>query len=84
LNEAWTPGGRGLPILNDMERRDHRFVVHVWYETGGRSDGQWRGAVEHVGHDRRLYFSSFGDLTDFINARIGEPVLPAPERSGET
>ena len=67
-----------------MERRDHRFVVHIWFETGGRTDGQWRGAVEQVGHDRRLYFSSLGDLTEFINARIGEQALPVPERGGET
>jgi hypothetical protein len=67
-----------------MERREHRFVVHVWFETGGRADGQWRGAVEHVGHDRRLYFSSLGDLTAFINARIGESVPQAPERGAET
>jgi len=59
-----------------MERREHRFVVRIWFETGSGSDGQWRGAVEHLGQERRLYFSSLGDLTDFIKVRIEEPAPP--------
>ena len=74
----------GVRYSRLMERREHRFVVHIWFETGGRSDGQWRGAVEHLGNDRRLYFSSLGDLTDFIKVRIGETPVPAGDRNQET
>jgi hypothetical protein len=66
-----------------MERPEHRFIVRIWYEGASGSEGQWRGAVDHVGHERRLYFSSLGDLMDFIRARMaardaGQP--PAAER----
>ena len=53
-----------------MERPEHRFVVRVWLEAGTGHDRQWRGAVDHVGHERRLYFTSLGDLMDFIRARM--------------
>jgi hypothetical protein len=67
-----------------MERLEHRFVVHVWFESAGRANGQWRGEIDHVGHGRRLYFSSLGDLTDFIKIRLGEPAAPSPSDSRET
>jgi hypothetical protein len=67
-----------------MERHEHRFVVHVWYESAGRSDGQWRGEIDHVGYGRRLYFSSFGDLIDFIKIRLGDPAFPRGHDRRET
>lgn len=56
-----------------MERNEHRFIVHVWLETGQSGTGQWRGSVDHVGFERRLYFSSLADLTDFIRVRMTAP-----------
>ena len=53
-----------------MDRTEHRFVVHVWLEPGEPATGQWRGAVDHLGSGRRMYFSSLGDLTDFIRLRL--------------
>ena len=53
-----------------MARSEHRFIVHVWHEDGLEIQSGWRGAVDHLGHDRRLYFSSLGDLMDFIRARM--------------
>jgi hypothetical protein len=67
-----------------MERLEHRFVVHVWFESAGRTNGQWRGEVDHVGHGRRLYFSSLGDLVDFIKIRLGEPAVPGAADRNET
>lgn len=40
----------------------------MWHEEGFGGGGGWRGAVDHLGHDRRLYFSALGDLFDFIRA----------------
>ena len=58
-----------------MQRTEHRFVVRMWREPGPGPEGQWRGAVDHIGHERRLYFTTLSDLTDFIRARMaaGEP-----------
>jgi hypothetical protein len=56
-----------------MKRAEQRFVVHVWLEGAATGQGQWRGSVDHVGFDRRLYFSSLGDLTDFIRGRMATP-----------
>lgn len=67
---VWTLSGRPRPYHLPMARSEHRFVVHVWLEDGFGSPGGWRGAVDHLGHDRRLYFSSLGDLMDFIRARM--------------
>jgi len=53
-----------------MARTEHRFIVRVWLEEGVGPEGSWRGAVDHLGHDRKLYFSSLGDLVDFIHARM--------------
>ena len=52
-----------------MKRSEHRFVVHVWREIAVDGEGQWRGSVDHIGHERRLYFSSLVDLIDFIRER---------------
>jgi|HubBroStandDraft_1064217.scaffolds.fasta_scaffold382806_2 hypothetical protein len=64
-----------------MQRSEHRFVVHMWLEPGDNGEGQWRGAVDHVGSGRRIYFSSLGDLTDFIRVRLGPAVVPEPAAS---
>jgi hypothetical protein len=64
-----------------MARSEHRFVVKVWLEEGLGGPGGWRGAVDHLGHDRRLYFSSLGDLMDFIRARMtAEDTEPSSSR----
>ena len=67
-----------------MERREHRFVVHLWCESAGRADGQWRGEIDHVGQGSRLYFSSLGDLMDFIKIRLGDPALSGTDDRRET
>jgi hypothetical protein len=67
-----------------MERREHRFVVHVWFESAGYAEGQWRGEIDHVGHERRLYFSSLGDIIDFIKIRLGEPAVSSVNERSET
>ena len=70
--ERWTPPGRTIAYHDLMERTEHRFVVRVWLETAGPEGGQWRGVVDHVGTGRKLYFSSMGDLMDFLRLRMTE------------
>ncbi|HXW76687.1 MAG TPA: hypothetical protein VEJ20_04680 [Candidatus Eremiobacteraceae bacterium] len=63
-----------------MERSEHRFLVHMWLESAPNGEGQWRGAVDHVGSGKRYYFASLGDLTDFIRLRLAEaPRAPAAD-----
>ena len=45
------------------------FIVRIWLVEGGR-DGAWRGSVEHVPSGQKLYFTSLGDLNDFIARRL--------------
>jgi len=66
-----------------MSRSEHRFIVHIWLEPGESAEGQWRGAVDHQGSGRRMYFSSLSDLTDFIRIRLASPdAIEAGDRSG--
>jgi len=54
-------------------RREHLFVVRIWQEPSRARSGQWRGAVEHVASQQRLYFTSLGDLADFVTLRLNAP-----------
>jgi hypothetical protein len=67
-----------------MNRSEHRFSVLLWLEPGENAEGQWRGAVDHIGSGRRMYFSSLGDLTDFIRVRLGAPADAQPAERAET
>jgi len=53
------------------ERLEHLFIVRIWQEADRSGVSQWRGSVEHVPSGQRLYFTSLGDLTDFITGRLG-------------
>jgi len=57
-------------VAASPRRVEELFVVRLWRETGATSRA-WRGSVEHVGTDRRRFFSSLADLVEFIRMRIG-------------
>ena len=46
----------------------HSFIVRIWHEAVDNEGNilTWRGSVEHVGSDRRLYFSGLDEFTKFI------------------
>ena len=48
----------------------HTFVVRLWAETSAPNALQWRGSVEHVASGQKFYFTSLGDLGDFIKRRL--------------
>lgn len=54
-------------------RTEHLFIVRLWQEQEKTLSGEWRGFVEHVPSQQRIYFVSLNDLTDFIRLRIGNP-----------
>ncbi len=45
------------------------FIVRIWLVEEGR-DRAWRGSVEQVPSGQKLYFTSLGDLDDFIAWRL--------------
>jgi peptidoglycan/LPS O-acetylase OafA/YrhL len=45
------------------------FIVRIWLVEEGR-DRAWRGSVEQVPSGQKLYFTSLGDLDDFIAGRL--------------
>jgi hypothetical protein len=54
------------------DRTEHLFVVRVWRETKGASPDTWRGSIEHVATQQRLFFTSLADAHDFIAARLSK------------
>ncbi|MEO7039108.1 MAG: hypothetical protein ABI186_03660 [Candidatus Elarobacter sp.] len=55
--------------MDGSDRVEQFFVIRVWRESGAQADG-WRGYVEHVATQRRLYFSALADLTDFLRLTL--------------
>jgi hypothetical protein len=57
----------GEALENDV----HAFVIRVWNEGNGPGKTTvWRGYIEHVNHDSRLYFSDLNGITRFIQKQI--------------
>ena len=49
------------------------FVVRIWHEAVD-SEGNavtWRGYVDHVGSDKRLYFCDLDKVVSFIQREAG-------------
>ena len=50
---------------------EHVFVVRLWYVDRERA-GAWRGYVDHVPANERVYFVDLADLIDYIRVRLGQ------------
>jgi len=50
------------------------FIVRLWWEP--RQDapcaGEWRGVVEMLGTDKKLYFRELSQVSEIIAAALGE------------
>jgi len=50
------------------------FIVRLWWEP--RQDtpgaGEWRGAVEMLGADKKFYFRELSQVSEIIAAALGE------------
>lgn len=56
-----------------MRGNTHSFVVRIWYEVVDK-EGRlqtWRGYIDYVGRDKRLYFHNLNELTGFIQEQAG-------------
>jgi len=60
-------------MTEQSERPQHLFIVRIWQERSQVAPDRWRGSVEHVPSAQRLYFTSLGDLTDFIILSLNNP-----------
>lgn len=71
----WTLFGRPVHTLPESVMDDITpppqllFIVRIW-RVDNRRDGAWRGSVEHVPSGRKLYFTSLGDLNDFVALQL--------------
>jgi hypothetical protein len=62
-----------------LQNQNYSFVVRLWLEDtqDDRGPAIWRGSIEQVGSDRRIYFSGLDGITPIIQARVGVPAAPS-------
>ncbi len=66
------------------KRINHVFMVRLWAETTGESSPpDWRGVVEHAASGQRRYFTSFDDLTAFLQVQLAASIAPPDDRVGD-
>ena len=56
-----------------MNTDTHSFIIRVWYEAQD-SEGNilaWRGSIDHVGSENRLYFQDLDGIARFIQEQSG-------------
>jgi len=49
------------------------FIIRIWKETED-ADGNvllWRGVIERVGHNQRVYFQELSSIPRYIGERMG-------------
>lgn len=56
-----------------MQGDTHAFIVRIWPEAlnSGGNLLTWRGSIEYVGRDKRLYFRDLSEAVHFIQERTG-------------
>lgn len=56
-----------------MNSSSHSFIVRVWQEVAnGKKDREvWRGSIEHVGKEKRLYFGDLRTIVAFVRQEAG-------------
>lgn len=61
-----------------MHSQNYSFVVRVWLESTYSDEkvAIWRGSIEQVGSDTRIYFSDLDGIARFIQAQIGMETPP--------
>lgn len=65
-----------------MDGQNYSFVVRVWQEStySDRKVPIWRGSIEQVGSNSRIYFSDLEGITRFIQAQIDRETSPPPSK----
>jgi hypothetical protein len=62
-----------------LQNQNYSFVVRLWLEDtqDDRGPAIWRGSIEQVGSDRRIYFSGLDGIAPIIQARVGVSAAPS-------
>jgi hypothetical protein len=49
------------------------FLVRIWHEAVDLEGNTiaWRGSIEHIGSEKRVYFQDLGQILDFIQEEAG-------------
>ena len=56
-----------------MQGDTHAFIVRIWHEELD-SEGNglaWRGSIQHVGSNKRLYFQDLEGILRFVREQTG-------------
>jgi hypothetical protein len=53
-----------------LDHKTHAFIVRVWQESSGKIPS-WRGFIEYVGQNKRLYFYDLDRIANFIKEQTG-------------
>jgi hypothetical protein len=76
------PSAKSIPA--PAARRQHLFVVRMWWEPdGGDMVGEWRGSIEHVNSRTKRYFRDMEKLAVFIEDHLTPTVSGRTEAEGE-
>lgn len=72
--------------MDAKQRRDHLFIVKIWQEPGASdapAEAMWRGSVQHVQSDERIYFRRLADLNEFMRSQVSRQLTTPPGREDE-
>ena len=53
-----------------MGIKSHSFIVRIWNEAEEDGKPAWRGSIEKVGNNEKLYFSRLDNMARFIQEQI--------------
>jgi hypothetical protein len=69
-----------------MEGDTYSFVVRIWHEAVDETGSitAWRGSIEQVGDDRRVYFMHLGEIISYIERQVGLKHANSPLDESET
>ena len=56
-----------------MQGDTHAFIVRIWHEDlDNEGNGlAWRGSIQHVGSNKRLYFQDLEGIVRFVREQTG-------------
>jgi hypothetical protein len=55
-----------------MKEDTHSFIIRIWNAAEDRpgKPSAWRGSIDHVGNDKRLYFNDLNSVVCFIHEQV--------------